>query len=232
MQRSMSYVPPAKRSLFPTSPPPIDEPTTVEEEEPKKEAVTKDDDKATATPEEPKKEAAVTPEKPKNAIAEFTTPEKPKNATAEFTTPDSYEKPNDGENAATVEEEPKHKKQKKMLHVFHEIRFKYASDVVKLCTTIKEAVRDLQKIDDDMADDAADAGMADDAADAGYNSRADHVASLFFEDIHNDDEKYAGAATYDQVKIMVNKVFRNAADVLIAEAAKAEVAAKCVGGGH
>ena len=98
-----------------------------------------------------------------------------------------------------------------MLHVFHDIQCKYAANVAIHCNTIMDAILGLQQID---------AGMANDAAAAGYNSHADYVASLFFEDIHNDTPKYAPAATYDQANTMINKVFSNATDVLITEAAE------------
>ena len=183
----MSYIVPAKRTLLP---PTIEDASTEEADEPK----------MTTTPEEPKMEDEATQaEKPKieeatEAEAAFTTPEKPKK-----------------EAAAEEQQEPRHKKQKKMLHAFHAIQFKYASDVAKHCNAIKDALLGLQKIDNDMANDATAAG---------YHSHADYVASLFFEDIHNDAEKFAGAATYHQASSMIHKVFRNATDVLITEAAQ------------
>ena len=196
MQRTMSYCAPPKRSLFPTSPLPMEDEEEVEQTQKPtaaEEANTAAEEEATPTT--PKKKATEANTAAEEASASFITPEK--KAIDEPTTPE--------------EEEPKHKKQKKMLHVFHDIQYKYAPDVVKHCNTIKDALLSLKKID---------AEMANDAAGAGYNSHADYVTSLFFEDIHNDTPKYAPAATYDQANTMINKVFSNATDVLITEAAE------------
>ena len=229
MQRTMSYCAPPKRSLFPTSPLPMEDEEEVEQTQ---KPIASDEATAADEPTTPKKateantaaeeatpttntaeantaaEEEATPTTPKLTTntaeaASFTTPEKPKKEATTTT---------DEEAAAAIAEEPKHKKHKKMLHVFHDIQYKYAPDVVKHCNTIKDALLGLRKIDGDMANDAADAGY--------HNSHTDYVASLFFEDIHNDTPKYAGAATYDQANTMINKVFSNATDVLITEAAE------------
>jgi hypothetical protein len=146
-------------------------------------------------------DAPTTPKATTIIAAAFITPEKPEKKRAI----------DEADDAAIDDEpeEPKHKKHKKMLHVFHDIQCKYAANVAIHCNTIMDAILGLQQID---------AGMANDAAAAGYNSHDDYVANLFFEDIHSNNPKYPGAATYDQANIMANKVFRNATDVLITEA--------------
>ena len=187
----MSYVAPAKRSLFPTSPLPMEDEDKEEVE--LTQPIASDEPTAIAA-DEPTIIAADEPTTPKATIiaAAFITPEKPEK-----------------KRAIDEPEEPKHKKHKKMLHVFHDIQCKYAANVAIHCNTIMDAILGLQQID---------AGMANDAAAAGYNSHDDYVANLFFEDIHSNNPKYPGAATYDQANIMANKVFRNATDVLITEA--------------
>ena len=202
MQRTMSYVAPPKRSLFPTSPLPMEDEDKEEVE--LTQPIASDEPTAIAADAADADDAPTTPKPttPKATIiaAAFITPEKPEKKRAI----------DEADDAAIDEpEEPKHKKHKKMLHVFHDIQCKYAANVAIHCNTIMDAILGLQQID---------AGMANDAAAAGYNSHADYVASLFFEDIHSNNPKYPGAATYDQANIMANKVFRNATDVLITEA--------------